>query len=61
MKFSHFVELITIIKPTDEFYLKISYIFSYLYFTGLASTINAEFEIIFLMRSFSYIESLIDV
>ena len=29
MKFSHFIELITINKPTDEFYLEISYIFSY--------------------------------
>ena len=25
MKFSHFVELITVIKPRDEFYLETSY------------------------------------
>ena len=30
MKFSHFVGLITVDKPTDDFYLEISYIFSYL-------------------------------
>ena len=26
MKFSHFVERITVNKPTDEFYVEISYI-----------------------------------
>ena len=29
MKFSHFVELITVNKPEDEFYLEISHIFSH--------------------------------
>ena len=29
MKFSHLVELITVNKLTDEFYLEISYVFSY--------------------------------
>ena len=53
MKFSHFVELITVIKPTDEFYLEIYYIFSYLDFTSFASTIDTEFEIIFLNALFS--------
>ena len=49
MKFSHFVELITVNKPTDEFYLEISYIFLViLNFTVFFSTINAEFEITFL-------------
>ena len=53
MRFSYFVELITINKPTDEFYLEISYNFSYSRFTGFASTINTEFEITFLSALFS--------
>ena len=50
MKFSHFLELITVNKPRDEFSLEISYIFSYLRFYWLASAINTEFEIKFLMH-----------
>ena len=50
MKFSHFVELITVNKPTDEFYLEISYTLVIHDSTGFASTINTECEIIFLMR-----------
>ena len=53
MKFSHFVEPITVNKPTDEFYLEISYILVVLNFTGFASTINTEFEITFLNALFS--------
>ena len=53
MKFSHFVELITVNKPTDEYYLEISYIFVSQDFTGFASTINTEFELLFLNALFS--------
>ena len=52
MKFSHLVELITVNKSTDEFYLELSYILSYYDFTGFASTINTEFEMIFLNARF---------
>ena len=44
MKFSHFAELITVNKSTDEFYLEIRYIFSYSKFYRLFSTINIEFK-----------------
>ena len=40
--------------------MEINYILVILDFTGSASTINIEFEIIFLNALFSYIESLID-
>ena len=46
MKFSHFVELITVNKPKDEFYLEISYILVVLHFTSFALTVNTEFEMI---------------
>ena len=50
MTFSHFVELITVNKPTDEFSWKLA-IFSVIQdFTGFASTIITEFEITFFMR-----------
>ena len=52
MKLLYFVELFTVNKPTDEFYLEISYIFSYSRFTGFALTINAEFEITFFKCAF---------
>ena len=48
MKFSHFVELITLNKPMDEFYLEISHILVIQDSTGFASTINTECDIIFL-------------
>ena len=47
MKFSHFVELITVNKPTDEFYLEITYIFSCSLFYWFCF-INTESEITFL-------------
>ena len=56
MKFSHFVELMKVNKPMDEFYLEVSFIFSYSRFywlTGFVSTINNEFKIIFLNVLFS--------
>ena len=52
IKFSHFLELITVNKPTNEFYLEISYILVVQDFTGFASTINTEFEKIFLNERF---------
>ena len=42
MKFSHLLELITVIKPTNDFYLEISYILVIQDFTGFSSTINTE-------------------
>ena len=46
MKFSHFVELITVNKPTNEIFFWKLAIFSVIQdFTGFASTINTEFEI----------------
>ena len=50
MKFSHLVEIITVNKPTDDFYLEISFILVIHDFTGFVSTINTEFEIIFLVH-----------
>ena len=52
MKFSHFVELITVNKPTDEFYLEIAIFLVIHDFTCFALTINTEF-IIFLSALFS--------
>ena len=53
MKFSHFAELTTVNKPKDEFYLEITYVFSFQDYTSFASKINTEFEIIFLNSLFS--------
>ena len=47
MKFAHFVELITVNKPTDEFYLEIIFFSVIENFTDFASTIDTEFEITF--------------
>ena len=48
MEFSHFVELITVNKPTDEFCLEFVVFLAIQDFTSFALTINTEFEIIFL-------------
>ena len=53
MKFSHFIELITINKPTDGFYLEIVIFLVIQDFACFALTINIEFEIIFLNVLFS--------
>ena len=53
MKFSHLLEHIMVSKPTDEFYLEIRFFLVIQDFTGFASKINTEFEIIFLNVLFS--------
>ena len=47
MKISHLVELITVNKPMDVFYLEIIIFLVIHDFTGFASTINTEFDIKF--------------
>ena len=61
MKFSHIVELITVNKPTNEFYLEISYMFSFFPFRWfLLQQFNyGEFEIMILNALFSQIETFI--
>ena len=54
MKFSHFVELIAVNKPTDEYFCKRLVIYLVIqHFTGFASTIHTGFEIILLNALFS--------
>ena len=60
MKFSHFVELITVKKSQMNCTWKLAIFLVIHSFTGFASTINAEFEIISFNVLFGQIDSLIN-